>query len=241
MSIPSVWLFEEDVHTSYEFGERLLRDAALGVTNTKELADAKYSIAVARGGVDEALPLPDDFPAPRLGLAKGNFAPDYFHFGKYHFCSRKLRDAIAQPGKVVEYRPVQLTGDSPNVLAQDYRWMRVLAGQPAMEIRLSDCEVEQITSRISGKTITVATNIDRLVLPPDFVPVTEIFRVAETLGTEMVTDALAERVLRAGCTGMEFRHPGDERWGKHIVHFRTIEGVGERRVGFPDSRPPITP
>jgi hypothetical protein len=50
----------------------------------------------------------------------------------------------------------------------------------------------------------------------------------------MVTDALAERVLRAGCTGMEFRHSEDERWGEHIVHFRTSDGIGERRVGFLD-------
>lgn len=234
MSTPPVWMLRQDVNVAYEFGELLLKDRTVGVTNTAELIDAEHRLAVARGGSDDTLPLPYDFPAPRLGLPASGFAPDYFSFGSYYFCSHKFREVLCQPEAVVQYCPVELTSGGFDALAQDYRWFRILASQSAMDMQLSDCEVEQITSVISGKTITIARNIRRFVLPVNFIPATDIFRIAETLVFKMTADALAERLLRAGCTGMEFCHPEDNQFGMRVVHFRTADGVGERRVGFLD-------
>jgi hypothetical protein len=49
-----------------------------------------------------------------------------------------------------------------------------------------------------------------------------------------VTDALAERVLRAGCTGMEFRDPTLPQHGGRLLRYRTAAGVAERWVGVLD-------
>jgi hypothetical protein len=66
------------------------------------------------------------------------------------------------------------------------------------------------------------------------IPQTEIFRIAEITSSMLVTDALAERVLRAGCTGLEFAHP-DNLWsGKRVERYRTADGIAERSVGFLD-------
>jgi hypothetical protein len=50
----------------------------------------------------------------------------------------------------------------------------------------------------------------------------------------LVTDAVAERVLRAGCTGMEFFDPANRYSGKRVVRYRTADGIAERRIGFLD-------
>ena len=63
---------------------------------------------------------------------------------------------------------------------------------------------------------------------------TEVFCVAETYTGILVTDAVAERVLQAGCTGAGFRDPEIVRSGKYVERYRTANGVAERRVGFLD-------
>ena len=57
------------------------------------------------------------------------FAPDFWTFGRYEFASRRLRDALAQPGGVVQFLPFDLVRASAAARTQDYRWMRVLARQ----------------------------------------------------------------------------------------------------------------
>ena len=49
----------------------------------------------------------------------------------------------------------------------------------------------------------------------------------------LVTDALAERVLRAGCTGMEFVDPENEQFGPRMLRYRTADGIAERPVHMP--------
>ena len=65
-------------------------------------------------------------------------------------------------------------------------------------------------------------------------PRTEIFRLEESPTYILVTDAVAGRVLRAGCTGMEFSDPANRQGGKRGVHYRTADGIADRRIGFLD-------
>ena len=53
---------------------------------------------------------------------------------------------------------------------------------------------------------------------------------------DIATDALAERVLRAGCTGVAFQDPRTARIYQGIKLYRTADGVRER-----DTRPEANP
>jgi hypothetical protein len=66
------------------------------------------------------------------------------------------------------------------------------------------------------------------------VPRTEVFRLDESPSYILATDTLARRVLRAGCTGIEFSDPANLRGGKRVDRIRTADGIAERRIGFLD-------
>jgi hypothetical protein len=103
-----------------------------------------------------------------------------------------------------------------------------------MDLVRSDCVLEEFTHRLTGERMTWPRNIRRFVLLDNLIPQTEIFRIAEIRSRILATDALAERVLRAGCTGLEFSHP-DNLWsGKRVERHRTADGIAEQRVGFLD-------
>jgi hypothetical protein len=88
--------------------------------------------------------------------------------------------------------------------------------------------------RRSGKPVRSVSNIDGFALRQDLVPHTGIFRLEESPTYIPVTDAVAWCVLRAGYTGMEFSGPANRQGGKRVVHYRTADGIAERRIGFLD-------
>jgi hypothetical protein len=235
MTMPLFWFLRRDPLIGYQFDNALVSDDLIGVRNTRELGRAEDELRDATNSFSRHdVPLPDEFPVPLLGLPDRSFAPDFFSFGIYDFVSRPLRDAMAQPDHVVQYTPVELVRGSAEARAQDYRLLRVLAKQSAMDLERSDCELEEFTHRLTGERMKWPREITRFALLDNLIAKAEIFRIAEIASRVLVTDALAERVLRAGCTGIEFYHP-DNRWaGKRVEHYRTTDGIAERRVGFLD-------
>lgn len=203
-----------------------------GVANTHELAVAEYDLVVATR--DSGAFWPAEFPRPVAALPDWPFAPDFWRFGRYDFASRRLRDVLAQPADVIQFLPFDLVRASAAARAQDYRWMRVLPRQPAMDIARSDCEVADYIDGITGEPGKFLRRIDRFVLLDGLVPRTEIFRLDESPAYILATDALAARVLQAGCTGMEFSDPANQRGGMRVDRIRTAHGIAERRIGFLD-------
>lgn len=118
--------------------------------------------------------------------------------------------------------------------AQDYRLLHVLARQPAMDLERSACELEDFVNRLTGERKKLPTFIHRFVLMGGLQLRTEIFRLDESPTYILVADAVAERVLRAGCTGMEFSDPDNLQSGTRVERYRTADGIAERRVGFLD-------
>ena len=94
--------------------------------------------------------------------------------------------------------------------------------------------MREITPQITGKTFKRVGWIDKIVLLDRLKPRTEIFHPEEIGSQIMVTDALAARVLQAGCTGLEFRDPEVPQHGLRVERIRTRTGIVERRVGFLD-------
>ncbi len=140
---------------------------------------------------------------------------------------------------MVQFVPIDLVHASEAARAQDYRWMRVLVRQEALDLARCDCQVD---SNLTGLPVTAcarsSTNINLLALREDLVPRTDIFRLDESASFILVTDAVAARVLRAGCTGMEFSDPANRHGGKRIDRYRTVDGIAERRIGFRTDAPP---
>lgn len=227
--------FEINVMAFDRFIRLLLRDATLGVMNGSELGIREGEIMRATGNWTAVnFALPDDFPRVRIALTQTNFAPDYFGHDGFYFCSRRLRDALAQPKDVIQFLPIDLVAGGDAVRAQDYRRMHILAQQPAMDIARSDCRLKEVTHQVTGKVFTRVDRIDRFVLLDGLEPHTEIFHPEEAGSNILVTDALAARVLAAGCTGLEFQDPAVPWHEMRVERIRTTTGIAERRVGFLD-------
>jgi hypothetical protein len=219
-----------DVKLSAKFGRYLARDSDLGVQNQKERDDAFEELRAKMGcPYPEDIVLPDDFPPVRLALPEKGFSPDYFGYGSDDFCSRRLREAMNLPEGVVQFMPIDLVAGGAQARTQEYQLMRVLAHQPTLDMERSIYTLSDWPDRPGGQRRR-ARWVDRCVLVEGLRPITEIFRTDETYVMVFVTDALAERVLRAGCTGMEFRDPTLPQRGDRLVRYRTATGVAERWV-----------
>ena len=232
MDFPPFWFLKNDVDLAYEFDRAMLQDAGLGVLNDHDLMTAWHRLRDTSGDLDASWPAHS--PHPVAGLPEWSFAPDFWAFGMYKFASRRLRDALAQPDDVVQFLPFDLVRASAAARAQDYRWMRVLARQEGLDLARCECRVEERPHAVTGKPVRSLSNIDFLVVRQGLAPRTEIFRLDESPTYILVTDAVAGRVLRAGCTGMEFSDPANRQGGKRIVRYRTADGIAERRIGFLD-------
>ncbi len=239
------WFMQEDIRIFTAMSRALGGDPTIGVANSGEIAMAECHLNrthpwfsttdnVRKPGAVRA---PPGFPRPFFSLPRKRFAPDFFEFGPYWLASRRLRDVLALPGHVVQYWPIELLAGTVEAEAQDYRWMRVLLAQHVMDWARSVCTMRAITNVVTGRRSLMTRDVTRFAVRPDLRPVAELFRAAEARSYGAIaTDALAERVLRAGCTGVAFQHPRTIGIYQGIKLYRTADGVRER-----DTRPEATP
>lgn len=198
------------------------------LANEEALGDALDPLVWAKTAGDFSNPfIPPDFPRPRLYMPPKGFAPDYFGTSIYDFVSRRLRDTLSLPENVAQYIPVELLSGGPEVWAQEYCWMNILACYPAIDLQRSVCKIKERTRFTTGETYRVAGSYERMVIRDDITPGAELFRVAEDLTTVLASDALAERVMRSGCTGIAFEDPATARNFGPISRYRTATGVEE--------------
>ncbi len=231
----NIWRVEGDVYKNNRFGNILLKDKNIGVKNWEEdgVALQRWIANLRKTGLSweshERMPLPPDFPKLIMNFPSNGFAPDYFTFSSYKFCSLRLRNALAQMPDVIDYTPIDLRCQDAKAVAQDYQRMRVIAQQPAMDMERSLYEADNEVDPDTGKTVRWIRDIEKIVLREDFEPRTEIFCMVEDPLNVLATDALAERVLKAGCTGLEFRHLETPDWisGTRIT-VRTKNGTRQR-------------
>jgi hypothetical protein len=226
-----IWRVREDLYTSFTFGNMCVKDETIGIDNEREMDKSYRKIAE---NFDRSLyhyvRLPPEFPVPIMHFPSSGFAPDYFSFGSVDFCSARLRDALAQPSDVIEYTPIDLRCDGAKAIAQEYQRMRILAVQPTMDMQRSLYESQEWVHPETGETSIWIREIEKLVLQEGFRPRTEIFCIEEHNLPVLATDALAERVLKAGCTGLEFSHLETPDYDLNVpVTIRTKRGVSLRK------------
>ena len=157
--------------------------------------------------------------------AADRFCLDYFYLGLAPLCSARLRAALAQPPEVVQYIPLTVNTPEPRVRAMDYQIMRVLPSQCVIDTERSETRFESIEDRYIGGPVTVTDGTpSRVTLLPDVQPLTAMFRVEESSTLVYVTDAVAGRVMRAGCIGILFEDP-EAAYVDDFHLVRTAKGV----------------
>jgi hypothetical protein len=109
---------------------------------------------------------------------------------------------LSQPPDVIDYTPVDLYCSGAKAIAQAYQRMRVIAVQRAMDMQHSIYETDEFVHLETGEVILSLGDIEKLVLHENFTPRSEILSVAQSLIDVLATDALAERVLKVGRTGL---------------------------------------
>ncbi len=110
----------------------------------------------------------------------------------------------------------------------DYHFVHVIAGQPAIDIGRSDVDLHRYRDRFVGGKIVSIEYTKRLALREGLQPRTELFHAAEARLEILAMDSLAERVMQAGCLGMEFSDPVHPCFSDDPPLIRTARGI-ERR------------
>ena len=238
-AMQSMWAMIQSIDTF----ERLYEDdhdsPPIGLVNANELTDAtrKFCEEPKFKHIEHIglVPLPDDFPHVVLKLPDRGFAPDYMEPGGHHLVSRRMREAMALPPEVVQYRPVVLYSPTTDGAAQDYRELRLLVQQPAMDLERSSFDGNEFNNARTGARMMNIRTVNRFVLREGFRPRFDLFLLGENRFTIMATDALAERVMQAGCTSVVFIEPAGSFSGGHYrsCRYRTADGVAQTLPGEP--------
>lgn len=170
-------------------------------------------------------PVAADFPRPQLAMPDQALHPDYLAVPPFwKICSRRFREALAQPPETVEYIPVDLVAGSQGAWVKDYALMHVLAWDDVMDLARSDYTPTEGVDPATGQSRPEAAHLWQVALRPDARPRHEVFNLDRTLGTIFVTDAVAERVLRARCTGAAFYDPTWPAFS-NAYRIRTADGA----------------
>ncbi len=101
----------------------------------------------------------------------------------------------------------------------------------SMDVAIAQAELRDTTNSLTSDDVPF---IERFVFIDGLQPRTDIFRIEESPTYILVADPVAEGVLRAGCTRMEFADPADLQHGMRVKHYRTVDGIAQRRVHFLD-------
>ena len=106
-----------------------------------------------------------------------------------------------------------------------YMVMRVLASQATVDLDRSRVVIEDRVDIHIGGNYRYVSFVSQIALRADLQPRTDLFQ-ADELDTELfATDALAERVMAAGCLGIEFRHPEEPSFYDQPYTIRTARGI----------------
>ena len=222
------WLMREDPYAADYRRGAIWVDSENRIVNSKEFQHALFELKQTRSvKITGDVRLPEGFLRPMLSLPPVDFAPDYFTMESEVFVSRRFREALAQPDDVVQYWPVDIVRASDEAREQDYKFFRVLAWQEAMDWERSVYTKSDSFNRRTGEKFVSIEDVKRFVPRADLAPRSEVFRSAESSIFVLVTDGLAERVLRAGCEGVAFRDPETLQLTRdQPVRFRTVDGIG---------------
>ncbi|MFV0624806.1 hypothetical protein ACBY01_12465 [Sphingomonas sp. ac-8] len=167
-------------------------------------------------------------PTPILVLKEHGFAPDLIWSG-FQFVSGRLRDALDLPPHTVEYGEVDTRGSADAARAADYKVLHAVhEADPVDLARMYGYEPDRDADGSLSTAWVLAHHGPhaaprRTIWRDGFVPPAPLFR--DTRGGLIATDALAERVMRAGLTDVMFQDVTSEA-SLHRIVTRVIADDG---------------
>jgi hypothetical protein len=149
-----------------------------------------------------------------LTITDATFAPDFFVHGAW-FVSARLRRAIGSADGCVQYLAVDATACHAAARQQDYRVMHPFAVRDVIDPDRSEV-VYRTVPAADGSRGRQVSHVARVVWRREAAVDVPIFRDPRDQRF-FATDALAERLLRAGITGMAFQDITSERAQSELV------------------------
>lgn len=159
-----------------------------------------------------------NFPTAILALTMEDFNADCFTWESYTFVSKRLRDAMALSSAAVQFLEVDASRSASGVQANDYKIMNVAILEDAIDI---SAQVPIMGRSLDGSEGIVGFGKS---FPSTFRPTHDIFHDRMVRGHVFCTDALALRVLSAGCTDVRFFDPAQFLF-RPSDPFRTVRGI----------------
>ncbi len=223
-----IWEFDLDPIDYWHYDTKVMQKYPNTlIINERTYAEQDYLLAKRYGMVKgDQHPFPANMPAFILNYpSEDGFLPDFFSSTGLLLCSARLRASMALPPDVVQYLDLDVQAPDRRVHVMDYKVLRVLAHQPVVDLARSDVEIDEEVDRHIGGTYQWVSYTRRLALRAGLTAQTDLFHADEVSSPIFATDALAERVMRAGCWGVEFRHPEEPSLSDNPPTIRTARGV----------------
>lgn len=200
---PRVWVVQVTDETFN--AERILTNdgQTIGITNEDDVHLAHVRERQRQG---DTPPYLDDvrlegFSAPPCYVSPASFAPDYVARLRT-LVSPKLFKLLDQPSGSLQAIPTDTVWQGENPPDWSYLWLCYVPRVPAVDVELSDVELVPVEK--GGERLQQIRFKDALRLWDDLDPPCGVFQAAEGGYILLATDAVAEAVVRAGCTGIEF-------------------------------------
>jgi hypothetical protein len=212
------WWLSTDVETDMRFGDDVDGQNAIEVTHFVDFSDDQdpdAEIGIFGGHMGE-----QSTESPILILRLEDFDVDYFTWGGPMFVSERMREAMALDPSAVQYIDVDDSQSAPLPRSKKYKMMEPLAYEDLMDPEKSVYWADSIPPPSEFGP----HEIYKFVLRPDAAPTHDLFYDNFFATFIFCSDQFAERVLSAGCTGMEFTDPR----GYHnadVQRHRTLHGI----------------
>jgi hypothetical protein len=232
-----IWLLEAQFETDMRFATYDGENSAIDVTHFVDLSDGEdpdVAIGIFGGHMGEQVT-----ESATLVLRLEDFDVDYFTWGGPMFVSERMRDAMALDPSEVRYIDVDDSQSAPLPRAKKYKIMEPLIYKDLMDPQKSVYN----KSSIPPPGEFGPHEVYKLVARADVAPTRDLFYDKFFATFVFCSDRLAQRVLSAGCTGMDFTDP--RGYGLvDVKRRRTLHGVevyGQKADPEDDRpRPPIT-
>ncbi|MBX7483873.1 hypothetical protein [Qipengyuania qiaonensis] len=200
------WLLKRE-YGWHNISDSLAEDGLLRMENGKAIWDANLAFHSLwrQEGLNPG-PWPDDAPVPHIVLDEPDFHPDYFECESWRIVSARMAEAMALKSDDADLIPVTLTGNCAKAKAMEYRWLRIRTFTDFLDLERTNCSWEWATSRKTGNRYRDVHVRGHICFLPEAVAPAGLFE-DESGASIFATDALALRVIEAGCVGMIFDHP----------------------------------
>jgi hypothetical protein len=211
-----IWLLTTAFASSLALAQRGARGGpSISVThNVRRDEVKKFNLALWRG-----YRLHHPTPAAELIIEREDFDFDYFTWGYGIFVSERMRQVMDLKRSTAHFFAVDDSQSAPLPRSMNYRMMEPRAVEALSDPENSEYEMLQPMPGMPS----FPSSVYHMAFRADAAPKHELFYDKFFNTSLLCTDALAQRILEAGCTGVEFVDPGRPDRRRRIKTLKDVE------------------